>query len=190
MTLYTEDGTPVYGFDACGTRPFEGAGAEPRTAEAKIDFIYPEVVFPSDGLYREWGEENIRAMVRHHHGLLRKTVIGPMFPADDAAFAAATEKAADFFVEALGGGKHFTEAYGHPALRMRHMHLIVDEKARDIWLMMYRKTMQECAMPTAYAEAFWNWIEALSIRMINRRTTVEPIARYPYGEFVKLRAEG
>ena len=190
MTLYTDAGTPVHGFDACGTRPFEGAGAAPRTADAKIDFVYPEVTFPADTLYREWGEENIRTMVRHHHGLLRKTVIGPMFPADDTAFAAATEKAADFFVEALGGAKHFTEAHGHPALRLRHMHLTIDEKGRDIWLMMYRKTMLECNMPAKHAEAFWNWIEALSIRMINRRTTVAPITRYPYGDFVKLHAEG
>ena len=190
MTLYTETGTPVHGFNACGTRPFEGAKAAPRTVEAKIDFVYPEVTFPSDGLYREWGESNIRAMVRHHHGLLRKTVLGTMFPADDAAFAAATEKAADFFVEALGGGKRFTEAHGHPALRLRHLHLVVDEKARDIWLMMYRKTMKECGMPAAHAEAFWNWIEALSIRMINRRTTVAPILRYPYGASVTLCEEG
>jgi len=182
MNLYTEDGKPLHGFNHCGVGPFEGAGAAPRVADAKIDFIYPEVTFPSDALYREWGEANIRELVRYHHGLLRKTVLGAMFPEDDAAFAAATEKAADFFVEALGGAKHFTEAHGHPALRMRHLHLVVDEKARDIWLMMYRKAMLERAMPEAHAESFWNWIEALSIRMINRRTTVEPIARYPYRE--------
>jgi hemoglobin len=190
MTLFTETGTPVHGFNACGSRPFEGAGAQPRTADAKVDFVYPEVTFPSDELYRVWGEANIRKMVRHHHGLLRKTVLGAMFPADDAAFEAATEKAADFFVEALGGAKRFTEAHGHPALRLRHMHLVIDENARDIWLMMYRKTMLECAMPSECTEAFWNWIEALSIRMINRRTTVEPIVRYPFGQYFTLQAEG
>lgn len=180
MNLFTEDGRPVYGFNSCGTRPFEGAGPEARTADAKIDFVYPEVTFPSNRLYCEWGEANIRAMVRRHHALLRKTVLGSMFPAEDAAFAAATERTADFFVEALGGGKHFSDAHGHPALRMRHLHLNVDEKARDIWLMTYRRTLRECGMPAEHAETFWNWIEALSIRMINRRTTVEPIRRYPY----------
>jgi len=180
MNVFTEDGRAVQGFNQCGARPFEGAGPLPRNAEAKIDFIYPEVTFPSDALYRSWGEANVRAMVRHHHGLLRKTVLGAMFPADDTLFAAATEKAADFFVEALGGPKYFSNQHGHPALRMRHLHIVVDEKARDIWLMMYRKTMTECAMPSEYAEAFWVWIEALSIRMINRRTTVAPIMRYPY----------
>jgi hemoglobin len=49
--------------------------------------------------------------------------------------------------------------------------------------------MTECAMPITYAEEFWHWIEALSIRMINRRTTVEPIRRYPYGQFAVLTGE-
>jgi len=187
MNLFTEDGHPVHGFNSCGTRPFEGAGSEPRTVDAKIDFVYPEVTFPSDGLYREWGEANIRAMVRRHHGLLRSTVLGAMFPAEDEAFSAATEKAADFFVEALGGKKYFSDARGHPALRMRHLHLLIDEKARDIWLMMYRKAMTECGMPAEYAEAFWHWIEALSIRMINRRTSVEPIRRHPFAGAASLK---
>ncbi|MBD3801223.1 MAG: globin [Campylobacterales bacterium] len=180
MNVFTEEGTPIHSFNQCGTRPFEGAGAAPHTVEAKIDFIYPEVIFPSDALYRTWGEANIRELVRYHHALLRKTVLGKMFPVDDNAFAIATEKAADFFVEALGGAKAFSDAHGHPALRMRHLHLIVDEKARDIWLMMYRKAMAECAMPAEHAREFWGWIEALSIRMINRRTTLTPITRYPY----------
>jgi len=189
MELFTETGTPVYGFDRCGTRPFEGAGAGPRTVEAKIDMVFPEVTFPSDALYREWGEGHIRAMVRYHHALLRKTLLGSMFPPDDDAFAAATEKAADFFVEALGGAKHFTEAHGHPALRMRHLHLTVDEKAREIWLMMYRKTMIDLAFPPAHAEGFWHWIEALSLRMLNRRTTMEPPKRFPYDGFVSAQNE-
>jgi hemoglobin len=187
MNLYNEAGNPVHGFNQCGARPFEGAGAEPRTVDAKIDFVYPEVTFPDDALYREWGEEKIREMVRHHHGLLRKTVLGTMFPQDDGAFEAATEKAADFFVEALGGAKHFSDAHGHPALRMRHLHLEVDERARDIWLMMYRKTLSDLEMPAHLVEPFWAWIEALSIRMINRRTSVEPIRRYPFGSFTLMK---
>jgi hemoglobin len=181
MTVYSETGIPLQGFNACGTRAFVGAGPVPRTADAKVDFVYPEVPFPTDALYRTWGEANIRAMVHHHHALLRKTVIGALFPAEDDAFALAGEKAADFFVEALGGGKHFSDTHGHPELRRRHLHILVDEKARDVWLMMYRKTIVDCEMPAEYAEPFWNWIEALSIRMINRRTTVEPIRRYPFG---------
>jgi len=181
MLLSTAEGKPVSTFNACGTKPFQGAGPVSFTAEAKIDFVYPEVPFPTDALYKGWGEANIRAMVRYHHALLRKSVIGSLFPADDAAFAFATEKTADFFVEALGGEKAYTPIHGHPALRMRHFHITIDEKGREIWLMMYKKTINDLKMPPEYIEEFWNWIEPLSIRMINRRTTVADIERHPYG---------
>ena len=119
-------------------------------------------------------------MVRYHHGLLRKSAIGNLFPADDAMFTFATEKTADFFVEALGGDKAYTPVHGHPALRMRHFHITIDEKGREIWLMMYKKTINDLGMPIGCIEEFWNWIEPLSIRMINRRTTVAPIERRSY----------
>jgi hemoglobin len=180
MTFMTSDGKPVSQFSACGTKPFEPASEHPHTAEAKIDFVYPEVPFPTNTLYKTWGEENIRNMVRYHHGLLRKSVIGNLFPADDEMFAFATEKTADFFIEALGGEKGYTTVHGHPALRMRHFHITVDEKGREIWLMMYKKTINDLGMPVGCIEEFWNWIEPLSIRMINRRTTIAPIERHPY----------
>lgn len=191
MTILMSDGKPVSMFSACGTKPFEPASMTPNTAEAKIDFVYPEVPFPSILLYQQWGEDNIRKMVRYHHGLLRKSAIGDLFPSDDTMFAFATEKTADFFVEALGGEKHYTPVHGHPALRMRHFHITIDEKGREIWLMMYKKTINDLGMPKERIEEFWNWIEPLSIRMINRRTTVAPIERHPYSSvWNKIEIEG
>ncbi len=180
MMLFRGNGEPVTRFNACGTKPFQPATEVGHIAEAKIDLIYPEVPFPSNTLYKSWGEENIRKMVRYHHALLRKSVIGELFPADDALFATVTEKTADFFVEALGGEKHYTPINGHPALRMRHFHITIDEKGREIWLMMYKKSINDLKMPREHIEAFWNWIEPLSIRMVNRRTTVNDIARHPF----------
>lgn len=180
MTLLTSEGQPISMFSACGTKPFQPASDTPHTAEAKIDFIYPKVPFPDTCLYHTWGEENIRKMVRYHHGLLRKSAIGNLFPADDTMFTFATEKTADFFVEALGGEKGYTPVHGHPALRMRHFHITIDEKGREIWLMMYKKTINDLQMPKECIEKFWNWIEPLSIRMINRRTTVAPIETHLY----------
>lgn len=180
MLFSTTDGKPVSTFSACGTKPFQSAGPVSYTAEAKIDVVYPEVPFPSNALFNAWGEANIRTMVHHHHMLLRKTAIGNLFPADDAAFAFATAKTADFFVEALGGEKSYTPVHGHPALRMRHFHITIDEKGREIWLMMYKKTINDLKMPTEHIEEFWNWIEPLSMRMINRRTTIADIERHPY----------
>ncbi|MDD3775549.1 MAG: globin [Sulfurovaceae bacterium] len=167
-------------FSACGTKPFQPASEISHISEAKIDFVYPPVPFPTNALYKQWGEANIRNMVHHHHHLLRKSTIGDLFPSDDVAFIFATEKTADFFVEALGGDRVYTPVHGHPALRKRHLPFTIDEQGRKIWLMMYKKTINDLQMPAQHIEEFWNWIEPLSMRMINRRTTMMPIERYPY----------
>lgn len=177
-------------FKACGTGPFQGAADSVRVADEKIDLIFPKVPFPSNKLYKVWGESKIREMVIYHHDLLRKSSIGHLFTDDDAVFDFATKKTADFFVEALGGEKVYTSEHGHPALRMRHFHITIDEKAREIWLMLYKKTIKDIGMPQEYIEEFWNWIESLSIRMINRRTTVLDVERFHFQDmFLKTSAK-
>ena len=172
---------PMANFAQCNVKaPFTPAGDEVRMAEAKVDFVFPEVPFPSKRIFAAMGAERITEMVRRHHTLLRKSVIGEMFPADDAAFEAATLKTAEFFIEVTGGPKLFTEQYGHPALRERHFRFTIDEKGREIWLMMYKKTLKEIDFPKEHLAEFWNWIEPLSIRMINRRTGFEAPKRYPF----------
>ena len=182
MSAHAIDYSKITTFSACGMKTFQGATELPRVADERIDFVFPAVVFPSNRLYLSWGEDNIRKMVRYHHLLLRSSSIGNMFSKDDAKFDFATLKTADFFVEALGGGNVYSSIQGHPALRMRHFQITIDEKAREIWLRMYKKTIDDFSMPREFIEEFWNWIEPLSIRMINRRTTVMDIPRFFYSE--------
>ena len=182
MSAHAIDYSKITTFSACGMKTFQGATELPRVADERIDFVFPAVIFPSNKLYFSWGEENIRKMVIYHHMLLRKSSIGNLFPKDNVKFEFATNKTADFFVEALGGGNIYSAIHGHPALRMRHFQMTIDEKAREIWLIMYKKTIKDLAMPREFIEEFWNWIEPLSIRMINRRTTVMDIPRFFYSD--------
>jgi len=167
-------------FAACGQGKFHPAGDDVRVADAKIDFVYPEVLFPSKRIYSIVGANKIREMVFYHHTLLRASAVGSLFPKDEEMFKIGTEKTAEFFIEALGGGEVYTPKHGHPALRMRHFAFTIDENARVIWLMMYKKTLKDVNFPKELIEEFWNWIEPLSIRMINRRTTAEPPQRYHF----------
>lgn len=157
-------------------------GEEVRVVEAMIDIIFPAVPFPSNKIFKALGEEKIREMVWHHHQLLLKTKVGKIFPANEEALKMAIDKSADFFVEALGGGDTFTSVHGEPHLRMRHFKVPIDENDREIWLAMYKKTLKEVAFPSELLEEFWNWIEPLSIRMINRRTNMENIKRHYWSD--------
>lgn len=153
-------------------------GDEIRVVDSMIDIIFPPVPFPSNKVYKALGEMKIREMVTHHHELLLKTKVGKLFPAHPEALKMVIDKSADFFVEALGGGDVFTSVHGEPHLRMRHFKIPIDENDREIWLAMYKKTLKEIAFPQEHLEEFWNWIEPLSIRMINRRTNMNAIQRH------------
>ena len=157
-------------------------GDEVRVIDSMIDIIYPPVPFPSNKIYKALGEMKIREMVTHHHELLLKTKVGKLFPAHPEALKMVIDKSADFFVEALGGGDIFTSVHGEPHLRMRHFKIPIDENDREIWLAMYKKTLKEIAFPQEHLEEFWNWIEPLSIRMINRRTNMDAIKRHHWHE--------
>lgn len=153
-------------------------GDEIRVVDVMIDIIYPSVPFPSNKIYKTLGAEGIRDMVEHHHHLLLKTNIKTLFPQHPEALKLVIDRSVDFFVEALGGGAVFTSQHGEPHLRMRHFKIPIAENDREIWLAMYKKTLKELEFPKELLEEFWNWIEPLSIRMINRRTNMNPIARH------------
>jgi len=153
-------------------------GDEIRVVDSMIDIIYPPVPFPSNKIFKAIGEEKIRKMVEHHHELLLKTKLEKLFPPHEEALKMVIDKSADFFVEALGGGDTFTSQHGEPRLRMRHFKIPIDESDREIWLAMYKKTMKDIEFPKEHYREFWEWIEALSIRMINRRTNMDAIKRH------------
>jgi hemoglobin len=174
--------TQVEEGDAAMSAKRFGGGEGIRMVDAMVDMIYPPVPFPSNRIAKAIGEEGIRMMVRHHHDLLRKTKVGDLFPRDPEAFEEAVRKSADFFVEMLGGAQHFTPVHGEPRLRMRHFKIPIDENDREIWLAMFKKTLKEIAFPPEHLRELWEWVEPLSIRMINRRTTMQTVRRHYWEE--------
>ena len=175
------DGVNVQLFSECNTNaPFPAPDETPRRAQPKIDIIFPEVFFPSNKTYLALGEAKIREVVKVHHELVRHSKIGHLYPQEEEAFIAATTKIEDFFVQMLGGKDLYTSVQGHPRLRDRHFPFEVTETGRDIWLMSFRKALKQCAVPKELLPEIWNWVESISIRMINRRTSMEMVKRYPY----------
>lgn len=169
----------IKSFSACDpNQKFSPEGIKP----IMIDFVYPEVPFPPKTIFKEFGKENIQKMVEYHHGLLKKSAIKHLFSQNEKEFEIVTNRTAQFFMEALGGGEIYSSQHGHPHLRSRHFPFTIDEQARDIWLMFYKKTLKDIAFPKIHIQAFWEWIESLSLRMINRRTMMEEPKRYPFKE--------
>lgn len=58
----------------------------------------------------------------------------------------ARQKLYEFLIGWMGGPQIYMEKYGHPRLRMRHMHVAIGELERDQWMYCIEKAMTEQAI--------------------------------------------
>jgi hemoglobin len=81
------------------------------------------------------GEERIRAMVDRFYDLMD---IEPGYAALRAAHGSTLDNARQrlfwFLCGWMGGPQHYTEQFGHPRLRARHMPFAIGILERDQWL--------------------------------------------------------
>lgn len=145
-----------------------------------VDLVFPEVVFPSPRVVEVAGAEKIRELVFRHHELIWHSGIQPIFGHNEKHFWYAVAITADFHVEACGGPKTYTSKRGHPHLRDRHFPFTINERDREVWLELYVQALHDVAFPKEVVEEYWRWIESLSMRMINRRTSSLAPIRVPF----------
>ena len=92
------------------------------------------------------GEEAITRLVHAFYAQVpADPVLGPMYPAGD--LAGAEGRLRDFLVFRLGGSARYIETRGHPRLRMRHAPFAIDQRARDHWVMMMDRALDQIGLP-------------------------------------------
>jgi hemoglobin len=100
----------------------------------------------------EWigGEDRVKALVERFYDLMD---LEPKYAALRAAHGSHLEKARQhlfwFLCGWLGGPQHYTERFGHPRLRMRHMPFSIGIVERDQWLACMDQAMGETGVPQA-----------------------------------------
>jgi len=90
------------------------------------------------------GEEKVKALVERFYDLMD---LEPRYAALRAAhgttLAHAREKLFWFLSGWLGGPQHYTDRFGHPRLRMRHLPFQIGIRERDQWLACMDQAMGE-----------------------------------------------
>jgi hemoglobin len=90
------------------------------------------------------GEEVVRALSERFYDLMD---MEPAYKALRAAHGSTLQDARDklfwFLCGWLGGPEHYTERFGHPRLRMRHMPFSIGILERDQWLACMDQAMTE-----------------------------------------------
>jgi hemoglobin len=93
------------------------------------------------------GEEGFRRLVSAFYAQVPgDELLGPMYPEDD--MTGAEERLRDFLIGRFGGPPTYMEKRGHPRLRMRHAPFRLDEAARDRWVQLMDRALDEAALPS------------------------------------------
>jgi hemoglobin len=96
------------------------------------------------------GEEKVKALVERFYDLMD---LEPAYADLRAVHGSDLSKARQhlfwFLCGWLGGPQHYTERFGHPRLRMRHMPFAIGIKERDQWLACMDQAMAETGVDAA-----------------------------------------
>jgi len=118
-------------------------------------------------VYGRVGEDGFTRLVRAFYTQVPSDdVLGPMYPADD--LEGAELRLRDFLVGRFGGPPRYIEQRGHPRLRMRHMPFVVDERARDRWVLLMNRALDQAALPEDAAAVLRDFFGAMATFLRNR----------------------
>ncbi len=88
------------------------------------------------------GKDGIAAMVAAFYRLVKTDdILGPMYPEDD--WEGSEERLREFLWFRIAQDPTYILKRGHPRLRMRHMPFRIDIAARDRWLVLMTRAMDE-----------------------------------------------
>lgn len=128
----------------------------------------PRVASPSAEIYAAMGEANIFAMLEEFYQELAQSPLRSMFPRD---MLKASQKSAAFFVGLLGGPPLYHQRYGNPMMRARHMPFVIDEAARQEWLVCFDRVLahapEKYNFPSEHLAGFRNFLVGFSSWMVN-----------------------
>jgi hemoglobin len=93
-------------------------------------------------------------------------ILGPMYPPDD--LKGAEERLRDFLIYRFGGPQSYIEQRGHPRLRMRHAPFPINQAARDRWIHLMNRALEEAAFPLAVHQIIQQFFAAMATFMMNR----------------------
>jgi hemoglobin len=119
-------------------------------------------------VYARIGEDGFTRLVRAFYAQVPgDDILGPMYPPEDLPGAEARLR--DFLIGRFGGPPRYVEQRGHPRLRMRHMPFIIDQRARDRWMQLMERALDETALPQDVTMLMRDFLGQVATFMINRQ---------------------
>jgi hemoglobin len=120
-------------------------------------------------VYAAIGEDGFAALVAAFYRRVKTDdLLGPLYPPDD--FDAAELRLREFLVQRFGGPDRYSQARGHPRLRMRHAPFKIDENARNRWVELMESALSESKLPGDAEALLRGYFLDTATFMINHKT--------------------
>ena len=120
-----------------------------------------------DEVFEAIGEEGFARLIRAFYAQVPgDPILGAMYPNED--LAGAEERLRDFLIGRFGGPQRYIEQRGHPRLRMRHMPFAIDTAARDRWVTLMDRALDEAQLPDDVTALLREFFHGVATFMINR----------------------
>lgn len=118
-------------------------------------------------VFAQIGEDGFARLVRAFYAQVpTDDVLGPMYPPED--FEGAEARLRDFLVGRFGGPMRYVEQRGHPRLRARHAPFPIDQRARDRWITLMTRALEETRLPAESDAILREFFEHTATFMMNR----------------------
>ena len=116
-------------------------------------------------LYELIGEERLANLIdRFYDRVFASEKIGPLFKTDKDLIRL---KQKMFLTQFLGGPQLYTEQFGHPRMRMRHMPHKINHEAKEEWLKCMKASIDESDLDDQLKEALYNCFPQIAQHMVN-----------------------
>jgi hemoglobin len=111
------------------------------------------------------GAEKIRELIEAFYPKVQAhPSIGHLFPED---ITPVMEKQFQFLSQFLGGPNLYTEQYGHPMMRARHLPFPITHERADAWLDCMRKALREIEIDTDLQRMIWERLSKPAHHFVN-----------------------
>ena len=118
-------------------------------------------------IYSVIGAEGFERLIDAFYRQVPKDdVLGPMYPSHD--LEGARQRLRDFLIFRFGGPSRYVGQRGHPRLRMRHAPFAIGQVARDRWLQLMNRALEEAAIPREPREILQSFFESTTTFLKNR----------------------
>jgi hemoglobin len=118
-------------------------------------------------VYHAAGEEGLSSLVAaFYRQIPTDDILGPMYAGHD--LGEAEQRLRDFLIYRFGGPTRYIDTRGHPRLRMRHAPFAISQAARDRWMLLMTRALEECSLPAEAAQTLRDFFDSMATFLINR----------------------